>query len=249
VKGPDRKARIHIGIASFPENGSRVQELLDGAGAALRSLEADGASGYHLAPASKELRSEGSRQRAAGSARADRDLVDPLTGVLKAEHLNNTFQKVIARFRKEEHPVSLLILRVDYLYRYVEHYGEAVRDRILGVLGQLLEKRVREVDLIGRQGDDRFAIAMGAPPENALAAARRLAGEIRKHPFSFQDVDLKVSAGIGVAGCPEHGKTVSKLVQAAEEALRVSQTRGRGLCVLFEEQMGRREHPPPADAL
>jgi diguanylate cyclase (GGDEF)-like protein len=152
---------------------------------------------------------------------------------------------VVARFRKTEHPVSVLILDVDHLRGYHEHYGPAAGDAILKFIGRVLDKQVREEDLISRFGGEEFLVGMGCRPVEALKAAQRLASLVKKNPVLFNGTEMRISVTIGVSGYPDHGATPRKLVQAARTALEQAKHRGRGLCLVFDPAMaGRtREHP------
>jgi len=219
-----------IGGASYPENGQRGQVLLDQARAA---VTADG-EGWPLAAES------GARPAEAGEERpepAQADWMDGLTGVLRQERVSRVMQKYVASHRRDERPVSLLYLDIDHLNRYNEHYGREAGDAILRRLGELLQRQVREEDLIGRCGDDEFLILLDCAPADAALVGQRLVGVIKKTPVTGAGQVLKVTVSAGVAGYPDHGITASVLEAAAHTALRVAQESGRNICVRYEKNM------------
>ena len=223
---------VRIGVATCPENGARTQLLMDAARAA---LPMDG-TGWKLA----EPLATAEPGLAAGeeSSLADQDSwLDPLTGVLRAERLERVMPKFVARYRRENAPVSMIYLDVDYLSRYNDHYGRMAGDEILRGLGQLLQHQVREDDLIGRPRGDDFVVLLNCAPADALGVAHRLAGAIKKATFTVAGYTLKVTVSGGVAGYPDHGRTAAQILDAAHAALLAAQDRGRNMCLLFDASM------------
>lgn len=242
------KASLKIGIASFPENGQRAQVLRDQAWAALNLAQGESKRDWVLQPAEGQPGETAGmpQSEAVSPAPAPSSLVDELTGVLRPERITGAFHKYVARYRKEGRPVSMLYLDVDYFRRYNEHHGREAGDEVLRGLGALLQKIVREDDLIGRYTDDEFVLAMACPPAEALNAAQRLAATIKRTPFQFGNTSLKISVSIGVAGYPDHGANVRHLFEKAQAALYAAKQKGSNLCLVYDASMNRapaRRHP------
>ena len=223
---------LQIGASSCPENGVRAQELLEAAQAAIPATVGCWAlaaprSGTESLPLTEE-----------DDVATDQDgLVDKLTGVLRPDRLRRVMPKFVARFRREGQPISMIYLDVDYLERYNDHYGRAAGDEILRGVGLLLQHQVREDDLLGRVSDDDFVVLMNCPTAAAVAVANRLGNGIKKTTFSVAGYTLKVTISGGVAGCPEHGRTVTQIFDTAHAALLAARDRGRNICLLFDTTM------------
>jgi len=232
---------VRIGAATHPENGDRVKELIAQAAAAMEQAAGEGASAYVIASAPQ------AEPATAGPEAAPGGLLDPLTGVLRPERLGSAVSKYVARHRREDQPVSLLLLDVDFLRRYNEHYGREAGDGILRGLGHFLQRHAREDDLLARYGGEEFLIVMGCAPSDALVAGQRLVAQIKRTPFDAAGSSLKVSVSIGVAGFPDHGGNPARLLDAAESALYVAKERGRSLCVVYDPSMAPRPQGRPRD--
>ncbi|NCC52348.1 MAG: diguanylate cyclase [Spartobacteria bacterium] len=220
-----------LGVATFPENGSRAHALIDRAFEAMQSVPEGGICilDEEACPAAPEDMED---EEPAASR-----LLDPLTGVLREERVSLNFQKYVARYRKDEVPVSILYLDIDALRRYNEHYGRPAGDALLKGVGEVLRKQLRETDLIGRYGGDEFLVAMPCAVADAERAATRLIAEIRNYDVVLDHNHLKATACIGIAGFPDHGVSAGQLFEAADSALQAAKAKGRAVCEVYEESM------------
>ena len=227
---------IHAGAATHPENGNRVRDLVGQAEASVTEAVGSATAAQMLAPA------VGAKAESpVESASVPRGILDPLTGVLSADRLGSAVSKFVARYRREDQPVSLLLLDIDFLRRYNEHYGREAGDGILRGIGEFLQKNAREDDLLARYGGEEFLVVMGCAPRDALIAGQRLVAQVKRTPFAAAGSSLKVSVSIGVAGYPDHGGNPAHLLDAAETALFAAKEKGRSLCLVYEPSMT----PPP----
>ncbi|HPG00191.1 MAG TPA: diguanylate cyclase [Kiritimatiellia bacterium] len=231
------KLSVQVGAATHPENGDRVRELIEQAVAAVTQAGQSDAAEPVLAPT---IEKEVAPVPAAADS-AQRSMLDPLTGVLREDRLGSAVSKFVARHRRDDRPVSLLLLDIDFLRRYNEHYGRDAGDGILRGLGEFLQHNARESDLLARYGGEEFLVVMGCAPRDALIAGQRLVAQMKRTPITAAGSSLKVSVSIGVAGFPDHGGNPARLLDAAETALFAAKERGRSLCLMYEPSMT----PPP----
>ncbi len=227
----------HLGMVSFPENAARTDDLLVMVHDALQASVRSGMSSARLAPVEPSPGEPGDAS-GADHLKTEQSYLDPVTGVLRSAHLPSMARKYIARYRRQEQPVALLLVEIDYLGRYREQYGPAVIDVIFNGVAGFLQGHVREEDLIARTDSDAFVLLMGGcPAGHALGVAQRLATQIRKVSIVWQSTPLKISASLGAAACPDHGGAPSQLFSAATTAIHAAQARGPGLCELFTPAM------------
>ncbi len=226
-----------IAMASHPENGHTADALLAAVEESLpRALEG---AGWALAHAEAPPAGEATADAAASD---ETHLLDELTGVLKPARVGSALQKFVARFRRDESPVTIVLCDVDGLDQYNNHYGRAAGDAILRLTARLLMDHCRETDLIGRTGEDEFVICMPCRPAKALVAARRMTAEIKKATLEHGGNRLRFTACMGLAGFPEHGGSPVQLYDRARIALENAKTRGRCVCEEFERKTAARPH-------
>lgn len=241
ASGPVLNATVSAGLAFHPENGDRTGTLIDQAAAALAGAAAqEGPEKWVVAP----LPAGGAAGPPAGAPPRQGTLLDPLTGVLRPERLGMALQKYVARFRKQGRPVSVLVVDIDHFHRYNEHYGKSAGDQILKGLGELLQRSVREHDLIGRLAGEEFIVAMGCSPQDALLAGQRLVSSVKRSAFAAGPSppaggpsSLRITVSVGVAGYPDHGGNPRHLLEAAGAALEAAKDKGRNMGLLYAPTM------------
>src|SRR6266705_3528519 len=142
----------------------------------------------------------------------------------------NTFaarlDEEISRFRRFNHPVSVVLLDLDGFKSINDEFGHAVGDETLREIAQILMKQSRGINVVSRYGGDEFAILL---VETSKAGARLYADRIRQVvatcPFSH---GKPVTASFGVASLPDDEATNSEdLFRAADEALYAAKRAGK----------------------
>lgn len=239
--------QVRAGVATYPENGERTQTLLDQASQALAAAR-EVPAGWALAPAPPDSTTPSEPRRVTGRQEA---WLDKLTGVLREDRLFPVLQRYLAGHRRSHRPASLLLLDVDHLDRYNEHYGRAAGDEILRALGDFLQRHVREEDLIGRFGGDGFLIFLSCPLAQALPVGQRLVNQVRRTALTETQHRLHVAVSAGIAGYPDHGAHPADLLEAAQRALNAARERGVSRCTVFEAAMrpSRAPETGPTDRL
>lgn len=229
-------ASLRIGVAAYPEDGRRTDELRKQAEAALAHSIASGQSPAwppgSIPPAPVSLAAHTGGAEAGGADQ--RLLLDELTGVLQPARLGPAMQKFVAQCRRDNHPVSVVCLDVDGLRRYNDQYGRRTGDRLLRAVADLLQRITREEDLIARYEEDQFVLALSATPAQALMEAQRLLNGIRRSTFHIEGYSLRLTASLGVAGFPDHGSVARELFEAAQAALQSAKAKGRNQCLLYQ---------------
>jgi len=106
-------------------------------------------------------------------------------------------------------------------------YGHPVGDRVIKGLAQLMSKRLRKSDIIGRYGGEEFVVAM---PNTPLALAIDIMNELResfgklRFESSQGEFTCTFSCGVAAALPPDNA---ASLVNAADDALYQAKRSGR----------------------
>lgn len=153
---------------------------------------------------------------------------DSLTGLLNHITFKLQLETEISRVQRSDAALTLVMLDIDHFKRVNDDHGHPVGDRVIHGLAQLLRKRLRKSDLIGRYGGEEFGVLM---PDTSLAVAARVIDAVREQ---FGQIDFagpkhapfRCSFSAGVAAFSE-GVDASALLRATDEALYVAKRSGR----------------------
>lgn len=103
---------------------------------------------------------------------------DPLTKVHSRRYLLDCLEIESARTLRENEPMSLLILDVDYFKSINDRYGHANGDHVLQEIAQVCESTLRPYDVIARFGGEEFVVLL---PNTSLPEACNIAERIREN--------------------------------------------------------------------
>ena len=152
---------------------------------------------------------------------------DNLTQAWNKRYLLDMLGRELKRRERTGHPLSLLILDLDYFKKVNDSYGHLVGDELLRQAASRLRNVLREEDVFARFGGEEFCIVLS---ETCLEAARdcakRCLSAISETPFSTAAGDIDCTVSIGIA---EASKTMTskELIKLADERLYQAKEQGR----------------------
>jgi len=153
---------------------------------------------------------------------------DPLTGLANRRHFLEDLDRRLGLLGDEENAFSLLFVDLDRFKPINDVHGHAIGDQLLQVIATRLSNCLREDSFAARLGGDEFAVLLEGPGgrEGVASAARRVLHELSA-PILVNGLKLTVGASIGVAMCPEDGRSAAELLQRGDAAmLRAKEDRG-----------------------
>ena len=158
---------------------------------------------------------------------------DVLTGLANRrgaqEFLSENWRHAI----RHQHPLSCIMLDIDYFKQVNDEHGHDVGDRVLQALGGLLLKNSRSGDLIARVGGEEFLILCPQTDElKASLYAERLCQEIAQMQGDFPLITLSA----GVAQMQPDMDSPEALLRAADQALLLAKRRGRSQIIIASTQ-------------
>ena len=165
------------------------------------------------------------RERLSEQARTDE-----LTGLFNRRHFHERLAAELARGRREDVPVALVLLDVDDFKRVNDRHGHPVGDKVLSIFAAVLRDHVRGADVVCRTGGEEFAVILpGADEAEAAHAADRLVSAIREAAWP---VPVPMTASAGVAVAPDDATTVAALFKAADDCLLAAKAQGKDRAIL-----------------
>lgn len=163
---------------------------------------------------------------------------DVLTGVLNRETFVEEARSVLERHGKKRF-FALFLIDVDHFKQINDAYGHAAGDKVLIFVAEQLRRHFTDAS-VGRLGGDEFAVLIEHSDPVTGKWANELCAEFAAGLAGRANIGsrrLAVSASIGIALAPNHGKVWSSLVVNADMALYASKKSGQACSTLFQEDM------------
>lgn len=158
---------------------------------------------------------------------------DQLTACHNRHSLVENAPKYINDAIRYEHPLSIMILDLDYFKTINDEHGHDTGDRVLAEIGKLLMKSFRLGDFVSRIGGEEFLIIL---PHCFAEDAVNKGNQIRSLIESNMPGGLKITASIGIASLSEeHGSDFDRLYKSADEAVYHSKKNGRNRVTLISD--------------
>lgn len=124
---------------------------------------------------------------------------DALTGLLNRYSLEEYAAHEIARADRSEHQLSMVLLDLDNFKRINDMHGHAAGDQVLVEAAGRIREAIREGDIAFRVGGEEFLVLLpGADDQKAVGIAERFRRSLADRSFCYRDIDIRVSASVGV---------------------------------------------------
>ena len=127
---------------------------------------------------------------------------DGLTGIANRRFFEDSYQREWLNAQREQQPLTLMLLDIDYFKQYNDYNGHILGDACLKQIAQLLKKSVsRPRDLVARFGGEEFVLILPDTSQaSAIEVVERILQSIRTadicHSSSPLDQRLSVSLGV-----------------------------------------------------
>lgn len=157
---------------------------------------------------------------------------DGLTGVSNRRMLDSVLEQEWVRARREQQPLSLLLIDIDFFKQFNDFYGHMQGDDCLIKVAQVLsEVATRSRDFFARFGGEEFVMVL---PETDAEAAQKIAQRCQQFIFKQQiphadsavSQILTISIGSGTL-IPSHKDELRDFVDRIDRALYQAKQAGR----------------------
>ncbi|NLD19414.1 MAG: EAL domain-containing protein [Clostridiales bacterium] len=157
---------------------------------------------------------------------------DPLTGVLNRTTFSQRMNQLIREQNSARH--VLLMMDIDGFKFLNDALGHATGDQALIDIANSLRCVLRSGDLMGRLGGDEFLICLADVPYDGAIEnkARQICSLVRK----VFNLEVQISASVGVAIYPEDGKDFETLYRNADTALYRVKSSGKDNFTFFNRE-------------
>lgn len=160
-------------------------------------------------------------------------LRDGLTGVFNRRFFETQFEREFKLHERKNASFGVVMIDIDKFKNVNDTHGHLVGDQVLKSTANLLRGSLRSFDTLARYGGEEFIVIL---PHVTLAEAEQLGRHLRRAIENAQTPELpQITASLGVAVYPNHGKTMPELLRAADDALYLAKRSGRNRVCLWHE--------------
>lgn len=165
-------------------------------------------------------------------------LIDPLTELpnrrMMMKRLSQAFDGQQEEHQQGDQVANLVVamIDIDYFKKVNDEFGHQVGDDVLIALGQLMEKTVEGLGIIGRWGGEEFLVILPSHTSaQALALMERLRSNVSSYSFDAENKTIQTSVSVGIASYQVED-TIDTLLSRADNALYLAKSDGRNSVML-----------------
>lgn len=157
---------------------------------------------------------------------------DGLTELFNRRRFDEHVASRIAEAIRYKFSGAIVLLDLDGFKRINDSHGHPAGDAVLKAVAGILRAGTRTSDFVARLGGDEFAIELPhIHLEDAVMVATKLVQAVRM-PIDWGGTSLAVGMSAGVAMYPQDGKTLERVVHAADAALYRAKIAGKNrVCI------------------
>jgi diguanylate cyclase (GGDEF)-like protein len=159
---------------------------------------------------------------------------DALTGLPNRRGLHERLQQAIARARRSQDTVAVLMVDLDGFKQVNDTHGHAAGDEVLRLTADRLKGCLRITDVVVRYGGDEFVVIAEFPGPSVDvstvaskivdAVSRPIAQAWSQAPATQQ---IRIGCSIGISHYPYDGDEPENLIRMADSAMYKAKETGR----------------------
>lgn len=154
---------------------------------------------------------------------------DALTGVYNRRQFNELSSHELEKSSHDHHPLSMIILDLDYFKKINDNYGHQAGDLVLQKVASICRNSIRSSDILGRYGGEEFIIFL---PETTLEDCQMISNRILTNiaavEILYEGKFIKVTASLGVVGINSvTDESLDYFLKCADQALYRAKLDGR----------------------
>jgi diguanylate cyclase (GGDEF)-like protein len=160
-------------------------------------------------------------------------LLDPLTLVGNRAALNNSLKRELQLASRQQQPLSLLMIDVDFFKKINDDYGHHCGDLILCEIAKTIQAACRSTDSLFRYGGEEFVVLLSnTHAEGAGIIAERIRQKIASAAMNYSGLSINATVSIGISTYnSELQDNMQSLFERADDALYRAKESGRN-CVV-----------------
>lgn len=164
--------------------------------------------------------------------------IDSLSGLLNRGSLFSVLDAEIERAVRTDSSLTGIMIDIDHFKSVNDNHGHQAGDKVIGRIGELLQRQLRRYDAAGRYGGEEFFVVLAdADDQQAFQFAHRLQEELRSRPITTEPAEISVTVSMGISEY-RTGESRDLWIARADKAMYIAKQRGRNRIEVGSE------HPP-----
>lgn len=151
---------------------------------------------------------------------------DFLTGLHNRRYFYPEAERLYANAVREGIPLAVAMIDIDHFKKINDTHGHHAGDMVLKQLAIILQRRLRDSDLLARFGGEEFCLlAMGVERQDAAALFEQIRRQVADSVIDTGTNEIRITISIGVCCGPADG--LERMVSLADDCLYQAKRDGR----------------------
>jgi len=173
-------------------------------------------------------------------------VIDELTGLHNRRFFFPEAQSVLARAIRYQQLFSVMVIDIDRFKEINDSLGHVAGDYVLERVARILEKQMRDADMLCRFGGEEFMLAMpNTNAEDAKNLAERIQNTVHKTDWNYDGKPMRITMTFGVTDTEtidnlvnskkETSEMLEELIKQADRAMYFGKENGRDQISVFKD--------------
>jgi len=170
--------------------------------------------------------------RAQAETLKEQAFTDGLTGLMNRRHFDERFPLEFRRAKRQQTPLSLVMLDIDFFKAYNDQYGHPNADKVLIAVAQTLRATLdQSIEVIARYGGEEFIVVLPDCNEHDaghIGEKLRASIENLQIPHATSQVSPYVTISVGLSSLtPDVTSSENLMLASVDAALYIAKHKGR----------------------
>lgn len=154
---------------------------------------------------------------------------DYLTGLYNRRYFTEEAERLLGKALREQKPVSLVVLDIDFFKSINDEYGHLAGDQVLQQIADHLQQGLGRF-LVARTGGEEFTMMLpGLDQDKAISLMNGLRQGVQERIFEIPDDFVRITVSLGVSTLMDTPLPLEQLFSRADENLYRAKEAGRNL--------------------
>jgi len=158
---------------------------------------------------------------------------DFLTGMFNRRYFFDSGKQIFKKNKRKAYPIAVAMIDIDKFKNINDTYGHDVGDDAIKEIKKVLDKNLRESDLVSRFGGEEFCILLEEIDINNLQKLfEKIRAAFETNVIKTNDLEISYTISIGI--CFGLMDSLDDMIKLSDEALYEAKTTGRNRVIIKE---------------